>query len=230
MSRVLLERIPLLASLATLLLVLAWPPDRAAAASSALPSAAAIASRLNLAYRQTRSFQASFKQTYSLRMHGKKTVARGHVAFKKPGLVSFRYDTPAGNRVVSDGRRVRIYDHAQARLYDMDAEVSLHPAALAFLGGAGRLHKDFRLRALAAPEQRAKTGYVLEAVPRVDSPAYRKFVLYIDRRSHQVRRVLIVDAHGNWNRFDFFGVLENKPIASREFRLSAPRGTQVIKP
>ena len=45
-----------------------------------------------------------------------------------------------------------------------------------------------------------------------------------------VRRVLIVDAQGNKNRFDFSAPIVNKPVPKDEFDFTAPPGTKVVKP
>jgi outer membrane lipoprotein carrier protein len=53
---------------------------------------------------------------------------------------------------------------------------------------------------------------------------------YVDAQSFQVRRVLIMDAQGNRNRFDFVTpeVLAKSPPG--EFMFTPPAGTEVIRP
>jgi outer membrane lipoprotein carrier protein len=45
-----------------------------------------------------------------------------------------------------------------------------------------------------------------------------------------VRRVLLLDAQGNKNRFDFKTPEVNKKAPAGEFDFKPPPGTQVIKP
>jgi outer membrane lipoprotein carrier protein len=45
-----------------------------------------------------------------------------------------------------------------------------------------------------------------------------------------VRRVLIVDAQGNRNRFDFTSPVVNQPLDPSTFTFVPPKGTKIIKP
>ena len=107
---------------------------------------------------------------------------------------------------------------------------SQYPAALAFLLGEGKLSRDFKLKLLDAARMKVENGYVLSAVPRKSTPTYKKLLLYIDGPTAQVRRVLVLDAQGNRNRFDFIRPVINKPLAKDEFVFKAPKGTTVLKP
>ena len=107
---------------------------------------------------------------------------------------------------------------------------SATPAALAFLMGEGKLTKDFKLKLLDSSTMKFEGGYVLEGVPKEASPAYQKMLLYIDGETAQARRVLILDAQGNKNRFDFSSPVINKPVAKSEFEFTPPKGTKIIKP
>jgi outer membrane lipoprotein carrier protein len=73
-------------------------------------------------------------------------------------------------------------------------------------------------------------GYVLEGTPKEATPAYQKMLLYVDAPTNQVRRVLILDAQGNRNRFDFETPVVNVPVPKSEFEFTPPPGTKVIKP
>ena len=59
-------------------------------------------------------------------------------------------------------------------------------------------------------------------MPKEATPAYQKVLLYIDSATSQVRRVLILDAQGNRNRFDFNNPLVNTPVPARLFHVHAP--------
>jgi outer membrane lipoprotein carrier protein len=71
---------------------------------------------------------------------------------------------------------------------------------------------------------------VLLGVPNDPTPAYQKILLYVDASTYQVRRVLMLDAQGNKNRFDFLRPEVNRKAPPGEFDFKAPPGTQVIKP
>ena len=119
-----------------------------ASAAPATPTAEAIATRVQAFYDQTKTFQAGFKQEYFIRMHDQRRTSEGRVAFEKPGKMSWKYDQPNGNRVVSDGRTLKVYDRENQQMFEQPVDKSQYPAALAFLMGQGELMRSFTLRLL----------------------------------------------------------------------------------
>ena len=228
------------AALPLLLLALAGAAPAAAAFSAFTaysPAAAAdpatavdIANRVQKFYDTSKTFKARFTQTYTIKVQDVKKVSTGKVVFEKPGKMSFQYDAPNGNRVVSDGTTIKVYEKENEQMYELAVTKSQFPAALSFLMGKGQLTRDFTLRLLDAAAMSFEGGYVLEGTPKDATPAYQKMLLYVDGQTNQVRRVLILDAQGNRNRFDFDAPVVNDPVAKDEFNFSPPPGTKVIKP
>jgi outer membrane lipoprotein carrier protein len=54
-------------------------------------------------------------------------------------------------------------------------------------------------------------------------------ILYVDSATAQVRRVLLLDAQGNRNRFDFAKPAVNTKVLSGEFTFTPPAGTQIVR-
>jgi len=194
------------------------------------PTADEIAGRVQKFYDATKTFKATFKQTYTIKVQNVQKVSTGKVVFEKPGKMSFKYDAPNGNRVVSDGSTIRVYEKENEQMYELSVAKSQYPAALAFLMGKGQLQKDFTMRLLDPAQMKFEGGYVLEGTPKDATPAYQKMLLYVDAATSQVRRVLILDAQGNRNRFDFEAPAVNEPAAKGEFDFVPPAGTKIIKP
>jgi outer membrane lipoprotein carrier protein len=183
--------------------------DRARGADS---TALEIAGRVQLFYDALTTYQADFVQSYHARAAGIERRARGRLAVARPGRISFRYLGNEPHRVLADGRRMRIYEADSRRLYETPLDRTQYPAALAFLLGQGRLSRDFTLRLLDAERLRVQGGFVLEGVPRDASPAYARVLFYVDAATSHVRRVLVLDALGNRNRFDFHNARVNEPL------------------
>lgn len=188
-----------------------------------------IADRVQAFYDKTKTFQAGFKQRFTIQSHNKNKDSQGTVVFEKPGKMSWRY-TNNGNRVVSDGKIIKIYEKENRQMYEESLAKSQYPAALAFLVGGGNLKKAFRLKKLDARQMKFEGGYVLLGEPREPTPAYQKMLLYVDAGTYQVRRVLLLDAQGNKNRFDFVDPVVNKKAPEGEFQFTPPQGTQIIRP
>jgi outer membrane lipoprotein carrier protein len=217
---------PLVASL-----VVAFSPTRLWAAprsAGAELSAQDIAQRVQAFYDNTKTFRAAFKQTYVIRSTGIEKKSFGDVLFAKPGKMSWRYKNN-GNRVIADGKLIRVYEEENKQMFESDMGKSAYPAALSFLVGEGKLQQSFALKKLDARQMKFEGGFVIEAKPKEATPAYKAMILYVDAATAQVRRVLLVDAQGNRNRFDFSSPTVNTKVEPTEFTFAPPSGTQIIR-
>jgi len=224
-----MTRRSLLLSLVASLVVTSLSTGEVAAQAGDGPSARRIAAKVQAFYDRTKVYKAGFKQRFWVKSTGQAKHSSGQVIFQKPGKMSWRY-TNNGNRVVSDGTIVKVYEASNKQMYEQKINKSQYPAALSFLVGGGNLLKSFNLRKLNSKKMQYESGYVLEGVPRTPTPAYQKMLLYVDAQTSQVRRVLLLDAQGNRNRFDFVDPKVNEQPAKGEFTFTPPHGTQVIKP
>jgi len=192
-------------------------------------SAEQIAERVQGFYDRSRTFSAGFKQQYRVRAYDKIINSQGSVVFEKPGKMSWRY-TNNGNRVVSDGKLVKIYEKENKQMYEQPLDKSQYPAALSFLVGGGNLKTAFKFTKQDAKQMNFEGGYVISGDPLEASPSYQSIVLYVDANTYQVRRVLLLDSQGNRNRFDFLNPVINTKAPGGEFTFTPPPGTQVIRP
>ena len=205
----------------------------APAPAAPLPPAATpadrIADRVQAFYDTTKTFKATFKQVYTAKAYNKTIESAGSVIFQKPGKMSWRY-TNNGNRVVSDGKLLKVYEKENKQMFEQPLEKSQYPAALSFLVGQGSLRGSFKLSIMDPKQANFEGGHVLIGEPREATPAYQKMIVYVDGATYQVRRVLLLDAQGNKNRFDFSRPELNLPPPAGEFVFAPPAGTQVVRP
>lgn len=209
------------------LLVAAPVAARARAARGAEPTAEELAKKVQARHDAAKTYQASFEQTFTLKAQGTEKVQKGKVAFERPGKMSFRYD--AGDRVVSDGKTVRVYEKQHAHVYEVALKKSVYPASIAFLVGKGQLEKDFAWVLRDAKKAGFEGGAVIEGTPREATPAWQRLFLWVEPKTGDVRRVLVLDAQGNRNRFDFTGASLDKAVPKGEFEFTPPPGTKVVK-
>lgn len=206
------------------------PPSKPSVATPAAGlSADEIVTRVQAFYDKTTTFKAGFKQRYVVRAYDKTKDSAGSVIFEKPGKMSWRY-TSNGNRVVSDGNVIKIYEKENKQMYEQPLSKTQYPAALSFLTGQGKLKQNFRFTKQDSKQMKFESGYVLAGDPLQPTAAYEKVFFYVDAQTYQVRRVLIVDAQGNRNRFDFVTSEVNTKAPQGEFSFTPPPGTQVIRP
>jgi outer membrane lipoprotein carrier protein len=202
------------------------PPSSAAPASI---SAQQIARRVQSFYDQARTYRADFKQRFTIWAHNRTKDSSGSVVFAKPGKMHWKYSSN-GNVVVSDGKEIKIYEPDNKQMYLQKVNSTQYPAALAFLMGQGKLTEAFTLKKLNAKDLKFPGGYVLLGTPKNPTPAYQKILFYIDAKTFQVRRVLLIDAQKNRNRFDFSKARVNEAVKKGAFTFQPPPGTNVIKP
>ncbi|RYZ07068.1 MAG: outer membrane lipoprotein carrier protein LolA [Myxococcales bacterium] len=208
------------------------PPTKGPAPApgpSAGLSADEIVTRVQAFYDKTATFKAGFKQRYYVQAYDKTKDSAGSVIFEKPGKMSWRY-TSNGNRVVSDGNVIKIYEKENKQMYEQPLSKTQYPAALSFLTGQGKLKQNFKFSKQDSKQMKFESGYVLEGSPLQPTAAYDKVFFYVDAQTYQVRRVLILDAQGNRNRFDFVTSEANTKSPPGEFSFTPPPGTQVIRP
>lgn len=208
------------------------PPEAATAPPAdgkLLPDVASdvhdVVAGVDAVYGSVTTFKATFRQRYA---YGRTKDPQGSVRFEKPNKMSWRYDN--GNRVVSDGHLVKIYEKANKQMYEQLLERTQFPGALSFLLAQGQIEQAFKLTKLDASRLHFVNGHTIQAEPRLATTAYERLVLYIDATSYQVRRVLIIDAQGNRNRYDFSAFELNRPMPAHEFEFTPPSGTKVIRP
>ena len=156
----------------------------------------------------------------------------GHVTFAKPGKMHWTYDDPqsTGNRVVSDGAVIKVYEANNKQMYEQPIEKSQYPAALSFLTGTGKLSDSFNFELFPGDQMKFPGGIVLVGTPKAATPAYSKVLFYVDSGTSQVRRVMIIDGQGNRNRFDFEAPKVNQAVAPDLFKFTPPAGTSIIHP
>ena len=188
-----------------------------------------LAALIQSRYRRAERFEASFVQLSYLRAQDHKTRRRGVIRLERPHKLSIRYLDPKGHRVVSDGERLTVYDADRKVAYRSKADESFVPDMLAFLEGTAVLPRDYHLRVLDLERRQVKAGRILEAVPREPSAIFARILFYVDDAG-EVTRVLVVDAQGNYNRFDLARPRHPKDIRDGEFRFRLPRGAKLVTP
>ena len=206
-------------------------PAASAQPQPASPQATAdTVAKVQAFYDSTTSFFSTFTQEFFVKSHNVRKESKGKVTFSKPGKMAWDYESPAGNRVVSDGQVLKVYEAANKQMFEQNIDKSQYPAALSFLTGTGKLSDAFTFLMYPGASMNFPGGNVLVGTPKKESAAYTKVLFYVDASTYHVRRALIVDAQGNRNRFDFVEPKVNVQVNPATFQLVPPPGTQVIKP
>lgn len=209
--------------------------------SQTRPDATALAAQVQSFYDKTSSIQASFQQSYYYKLYQRSDSSRGKVVFKKPGKMRWDYAQPNGKVMVSDGRMLQVFEPGgkgadgsveAPQMFEQAIDKHQLPAAFAFLMGTGRLAQDFHFRLIEAQGEHFRDGYVLELTPKTPQPQFEKIVFFVGAGKTQgvVHRIVVLDAAGNRNRFDFKNLKFNASVDPQRFQFRAPAGTRRITP
>ncbi|HEX7480028.1 MAG TPA: outer membrane lipoprotein carrier protein LolA [Polyangiales bacterium] len=213
----------------------AGPASGSVRLSKADVAAREVAASVQAFYDQTTVVSATFFQTYVNKLYDRTDRSQGHVVFKKPGKMRWDYDKPNAKVIVAADGRLLVYEPGEAGEKGQMIEQSFSetdlPQAMAFLMGTGRLQDDFTFRLLDAAREGYPAGQVLELHPRRPNPHFDRLLFFVETTPAVrglVRRLLIIDASGNRNRFDFSGFKFNTPVADGTFSWKPPADTRRV--
>jgi len=212
------------------IVAMSLPAGAQNAPAAATPDAATAVNNVQSFYDRTTTFSADFQQNYLAKAYNQTKTSKGHVVFSKPGKMDWQYSDPQGNRIVSDGTTLRVYEASNKQMYEQQVGQSQYPAALSFLTGQGKLDQQCNFTIYPGAQLQYPGGYVMLCDPKTPTPAYTKILFYVDAGTSQVRRVLILDGQGNRNRFDFENPQVNTTVQPQQFVFTPPPGTSIVKP
>ena len=210
----------------------AGAPPSGAGCITAQSSADQVVTCVQTVYDQSQTFISHFNQHFWVKAYNQEKTSSGHVTFVKPGKMSWSYEDAQsqGNRVVSDGATVKVYEANNKQMYEQTLDKSQYPAALSFLTGTGKLTDSFTFELFPGEQMKFPGGVVLVGTPKQPTPAYSKVLFYVDMGTSQILRAMIIDLQGNRNRFDFDQATVNSQVAPETFKYTPPPGTSIIHP
>jgi outer membrane lipoprotein carrier protein len=210
-------------------------PTASAAAEIPPPaegSADAIAQKIDGVFSASKKdFTAKFKQRLEQKVSGTKKESTGVLFIERPNKVSFRYDAPNKNRIVSDGTTLKAYVAEDSQMFESKVGSSAYAGGLAFFMGGLLKTMSFTFNEKAD----YKAGYVLIGKPRTPSPTYEYVMFYINKDLLEkgeptcIERIVIIDAQGNKNRFDFTESSFPASVPATEWEFTPPPGTNITK-
>jgi outer membrane lipoprotein carrier protein len=205
-------------------------PAAPAAASASAQNAAQAVESVQAFYDKSTTFKSDFQQKFWVKAYNQTKTSSGHVTFAKPGKMEWVYLDPKDNRVVSDGKIIRVYEASNKQMFEQPVDTTQYPAALSFLTGTGKLSNTFDFELFSGADMNFPGGYVLSGTPKQPTAAYSRVLFYVDTGTSQVRRVMVIDGQGNRNRFDFVSPRVNEPVAATQFTFTPPPGTSIVRP
>lgn len=210
------RRIALIAVALSAALVGAAPAPTATPAPTS-PGAA----KLERMLAATRTVRARFEQVLLDADLEVVKETHGEFALERPNRFRWDYAAPDAQTIVSDGKKLWIYDPAlaQVTVKPLDGTLARSPAAL--LGGAGDLAANFTVTDLGVDGGL----HWLALVPKVDDAEFETVRLGLGDRFVEVME--LKDAFGQTTRILLKGGDLNAKLDPKLFRFTPPPGADV---
>ncbi|KAA0943472.1 MULTISPECIES: outer membrane lipoprotein chaperone LolA [unclassified Pseudomonas] len=197
-------------------------PALALTALSAHADPASVASLTNL-LEKSKTLTARFSQ---LTLDGGGTQLQetaGEMAVQRPGLFYWHTDAPAEQTIVSDGKKVTLWDPdlEQATIKTLDPRLSQTPALL-LSGNVSQISESFDITSKQA-------SGVIDFTLKPKSKDTLFDSLRLSFRNGMINDMQLIDSVGQRTNILFTGVKANEPVAASKFKFDIPKGADVIQ-
>jgi outer membrane lipoprotein carrier protein len=178
-------------------------------------------------YNGVRSMKATFEQTISNPITGSVVSARGEMLVQRPGRIAIRFTDPAGDQIVSDGKRMWVYlpSSAPGQVIRTDASAQGGLDIAGELLTAPRAKFDVTDGGTATVAGRATRILVL--VPKSER-AFTRARLWVDQVDGSVRQLELTEPSGLTRLIAFRTVTLNAKVPASAFTFKVPKGARVV--
>lgn len=146
----------------------------------------------------------------------------GELALKRPGQFRWHTDEPMEQLLVSDGKKVWLYDPdlEQVTIQTLDQRLT-HTPALLLSGDVSSISENFEV-------SHKEAGEVIDFTLRPKAKDTLFDNLRLSFRSGVINDIQMIDGVGQRTNILFHGVRVNEPLAAGLFSFEIPEGTDVI--
>ena len=171
---------------------------------------------------KTRTLQADFNQT--LRTHDGEVLqqSEGQFYLNRPGKFRWNYSAPYEQIIVSDGKRIWIYDVDLQQVTVQKQEAGLPTTPMALLEDSFKLHQSFHV----SPLDEHKGVYRLKLVSKTKESDFGEIVVGLDESG--LRFMQLHDQFEQVTDIVFSNIDTNKKLADKLFQFIPPEGVDVF--
>ncbi|MBD8474860.1 outer membrane lipoprotein chaperone LolA [Pseudomonas sp. CFBP 8770] len=147
----------------------------------------------------------------------------GQMALQRPGLFNWHTDAPQEQLMVSDGKKVSLWDPdlEQVTIKTLDQRLTQTPALL-LSGDVSKISQSFDISAKEA-------GDVIDFVLKPKTRDTLFDSLRLSFRKGVINDMQLIDSVGQRTNILFMNVKANEPIAANKFKFDIPKGADVIQ-
>lgn len=179
-------------------------------------------------YESVSTIRGDFEQTY--RAPGVEQIESGSFALKKPGLMRWEYRKPEEKLFVADGKEFFLYVPGDRQVTVQPFSLSdMRHTPLEFFFGAADFSASFIPSWDAEFKPKSGGSAMIRLTPRKIQPEYSFLVLELDRKSFEIRGMVVREPGGNTSRFAFTNLAVNGKMKPGDFQFKAPKGVEVVR-
>ena len=147
---------------------------------------------------------------------------KGNMSLQRPGLFYWHTDAPAEQTMISDGKKVTLWDPdlEQVTIKKLDPRLTQTPALL-LSGDISQINQSFEIKS-----QEAGGVINFTLTPKTKDTLFDN--LRLSFRNGLVNDMQLVDSVGQRTNILFTGVKANEPIPASTFKFDIPKGADVI--
>ena len=173
-------------------------------------------------YDKTLSMRADFHQIVTDRKGQKIQEVYGKMQLKRPNKFRWDYNKPFEQQIISDGKKVWLYDTelAQVTVRELSKALGSSPAAL--LAGEDGLDKNFKLMNVSREDN---LDWV-STNPKDKDTGFDKISLGF--KDNVLQEMNMVDSFGHQTKIVFSKFEHNPVIEAKTFLFQPPKGVDVV--
>jgi outer membrane lipoprotein-sorting protein len=144
----------------------------------------------------------------------------GAMYVRKPDLIALDVEQPEKQQVVLRGRSYAVYfpSDGTAVRGEVPPEMNVEHF-FGFIANIGGLDKTFSIAYPDKPVDAKEQLYFLQLTDRNNPTSTYRIVVGIDMQTSVIRRAIIYDALGNYNRFELSEIMFRTDMPDSRFRL-----------
>jgi outer membrane lipoprotein-sorting protein len=205
-------------SLGLVLLILAVGDARA---QDDIPAMDDVLNRMREMYSKQCCFRAGFDQvTVNVAMDMKDRF-EGIMYVKRPASIALEVETPENQQVIIKGRSYAVYFPGDGSSVKGEVPPEMNVEHFfSFLANVGDMEKNFHVAYAARPMDPQEHLLFLELTDRKNPSGTYRIVVGVDSQRFLIRRAIIYDALGNYNRFELSDIVFLSSLPDSRFEIA----------
>jgi outer membrane lipoprotein carrier protein len=201
----------------------------ASAVAAQSHDADAILDRAVAAFQKVATLRADFTQTVTDAMIGTNESSRGEYVAQRPNKFAMRWRHPAGDLILADGQTLWIYLPSTTPNQVIRQNFAHNGQSLDVIGEfLDRPREHFTIVYVKSETISRRPADVLAFTPKAGNTAYRRVLVWIDRRDNLPRQVEITEAAGGIRRVTLDRLQVNRAVSANTFVFTPPAGARVV--